>query len=174
MEGVSWEMCSRVLEHRLGLSLATEAQWEYAARAGTMAVWWTGNAKASLKDAANLADSFCKDNGGPLSWRYEEWLNDGYAVHAPVGSFRANAFGLHDVVGNLWEWCRDGWGERRGGEGNFRPGTGERRISGPRFRVSRGGSFKDTASVSRATKRNGLAPGYRGGPLGVRPARVCH
>src|SRR6185503_3453921 len=91
VEQVSWTTCSEVLS-RMDLLLPTEAQWEYAARAGTLSVWWTGDVKESLAGAANVADSFCRKNGGPSVWVYEDWLDDGYSVHAPVGSYAPNAF----------------------------------------------------------------------------------
>ncbi|MFQ5503413.1 MAG: formylglycine-generating enzyme family protein, partial [Planctomycetota bacterium] len=104
---VSWDEYREMLA-RLDLVLPTEAQWEYAARANSDTPWWTGRDKKLLSDAGNLLDGFCKRNGGHPSWRYDEELDDGFMIHAPVGSLRANAFGLFDVVGNVFEWCRDG------------------------------------------------------------------
>jgi len=167
VEQVSWEDCRRVME-RLGLVLPTEAQWEYAARAGTTTPWWTGAEKESLEGSANLADAFCKKNGGPPSWPYEEWLDDRFVVHGPVGSLRANGFGLHDVQGNVWEWCRDGYGDHAAPAA---PGDGERRAPS-RNRVNRGGCFNTSAERARSAYRDNGVPGDRSADLGLRPARV--
>ena len=168
VERVSWNECTEAL-HRLGLELPTEAQWEYGARAGTTSVWWTGDEKESVAGAANLADGFCKSHGGPRGWEYEEWLDDGWALHAPVGSFRANAFGLHDMIGNVWEWCRDGYG----GYGRpVRAGDGERPMTGAPSHVNRGGSFTTCAWRARSAHRIDSDPDYRVDMLGLRPARA--
>ena len=168
---LSWTDCVEVLA-RLGLVLPTEAQWEYSTRAGTDTTWWTGNDRVSIaaESAGNLADSWTKRMGGPAEWGYEDWLEDGWMVHAPVGSFRPNGFGLHDVIGNVWEWCRDGYGLYEWG---VEPGDGLRKVTGPRLqvRVRRGGGYSISAGVARSAYRIANRPGYRFGN-GVRPARI--
>lgn len=111
-----------------------------------------------------------KANGEASSWNYEEWLEDGFTVHAPVGHFRANAFGLHDVIGNVWEWSRDGYGGYRL---PLNPGDGERLLQSPaRSRVYRGGSFDNAASYARSAIRTSFTPVPRDDSLGVRPSMV--
>jgi len=170
VEQVSWTDCEEVLG-RLGLVLPTEAQWEYAARAGTDSPWWTGDDRETLRGHVNIADQAAARAGAP--WQDIEdfpGFDDGHAVHAPVGSLPANPFGLHEVLGNVWEWCRDWWGPYG------RPvsaGDGERQVepSEREFRVSRGGSFALSASRARAAFRDYGTPQNRGSGLGVRPAR---
>ena len=169
VELVDWHDCDRVLR-QLCLVLPTEAQWEYAARAGTSTVWWTGSDQESIQGAGNLADSYAKANGGASSWVYEDWLDDGFTVHAPVGRFGANEFGLHDVIGNVWELCRDGYSGYRL---PWNPGDGERVLQSPaRSRVTRGGGFNNPASFARSAVRHISTPETRNGTLGVRPSRV--
>ena len=168
VENVSWTQCHDVLE-RLGLALPTEVQWEFAARAHSSTPWWTGDDRESLAGTTNLADAFCRTNGGPATWRYESW-SDGFVAHAPVGSFRANAFGLHDILGNVREWCLDRYGSY---ELPVRRGDGLRSVP-PRTkddRVLRGGSCDVTAERARASTRGHGAPEVRSLNLGVRPAR---
>jgi formylglycine-generating enzyme required for sulfatase activity/serine/threonine protein kinase len=168
IEQVSWTECAGLM-FRAGLVLPTEAQWEYAARAGTDTPWWTGEDVHSLDGAANLGDSYARAHGAPSSWGYEDWLDDGFTGHAPVGSFRANAFGLHDVIGNVLEWCRDGVDTYLL---PTREGDGERLVSGASNRVLRGGSFNSAAANARSSDRSSSTPENRGSNLGVRPARA--
>ena len=168
VESVSWRECASALG-RLGLSLPTEAQWEYAARAGTDWPWWTGPRNTDLEGAANLGDRRLREGFGPPSWFYADWLDDGYEVHAPVGTYRQNAFGLHDVHGNVWEWCRD---LRCGYDSPAAEGDGERRCDERRFRVFRGGSFFYAAGVARSAYRYFYPPEFARHNLGVRPSRA--
>ncbi|MFQ5506290.1 MAG: formylglycine-generating enzyme family protein, partial [Planctomycetota bacterium] len=168
VENVDWSACKEMLR-RLDLELPTEAQWEYAARAGTDSFWWTGSDKPELEEAANLADGFCQVNGGHLSWRYDEELNDGFVVHAPVGSLGPNGFGLHDVLGNVWEWCRDRYGTL---DTPRRPGDGLRHNPGARLRVFRGGSWYNPSVHARSANRARSRPEGRFMYSGVRPARA--
>jgi formylglycine-generating enzyme required for sulfatase activity/predicted Ser/Thr protein kinase len=173
VEQVTWEDCDLWLG-RLGLVLPTEARWEYGARGGTTTPWWTGIDKDSLSKAANLADRFFKENGGFVGFTYESW-DDGYGCHAPVGALDPNPFGLHDVIGNVWEWCRDaycGYAEEPGAGDGLR--TSSLPKSAPNYMlVGRGGSFCDDASIARCTNRFTFTPVFRSYNLGVRPAREC-
>src|SRR5262245_3631931 len=148
VEQVSWFDCTAVLE-RLGLELPLEFQWEYGARGGTHTVWWCGNDRASIARAGNVADRFAKEHGS--GWgAWEEW-DDGNTSHARVGSYLPNAFGLHDVIGNVWEWCQDLYD------------------SGSANRVYRGGSFHDLAVRARSADR-GLGAPAGAAYLRLRPA----
>jgi formylglycine-generating enzyme required for sulfatase activity len=164
VENVSWNDCVDVLS-KLKLRLPSEAEWEYACRAGTCTVFWTGDEKESLQGAANLADLFYKKNAANISWTYEEWLDDGYAVHAPVGSFSANAFGLHDVYGNGWEWCED-----INARYENTPVDGSANKGGTSYRVFRGGGWNSHARNCRSAYRGRSVPGFRLHNLGFRPA----
>ena len=117
--------------------------------------WWTGTEVASLQGAENLADRAWGDFSGSRV-NFEAELDDGYVFHAPVGSFRANAFGLHDLLGNVEEWCEDPADEVS--EGFLR-------------HMSFGGSFQARARNARPAQRNPALPGSGEGNIGVR-ARI--
>lgn len=154
---------------RVGLSLPTEAQWERAARADTRTVYWTGDTPESLQGAANLADGYAASHDGPESWRYERALNDGHTIHAPVGSLRANPFGLHDTAGNVWEWCADRFGSY---SAETEPLHGARQAGEGAPGVFRGGGFRATTIHARSADRYSLyADDYRAYDVGLRAAR---
>jgi serine/threonine protein kinase/formylglycine-generating enzyme required for sulfatase activity len=170
VEQVSWLDCVDVMG-RLGLSLPSEAQWEYGARAGTTTVWWTGNERETLLGAANLADQAAARAGA--AWQdIQDWpeLDDGYVVHAPVNEFRPNAFGLHNVHGNVWEWCLDG----HDGSSYEKAATKDpvSPPGGSPSRVSRGGGFRFAAVLARSALRLRYSPSFASSSLGVRPART--
>ncbi len=168
VEQVSWETASLILERR-GLRLPTEAQWEYAARAGTNTPWWTGSERGSLAGAINVADQYAA-RGGATWATIEDWpeLADGWVVHAPIGTFRANPFGLHEIVGNLKEWCRDAYTERYSTEPRAGDGLRESEAPGRAYRDS---SFRATANHARAANRQSLGPRQSASQIGLRPVR---
>jgi formylglycine-generating enzyme required for sulfatase activity len=172
VEQVSWQECTDWLA-RAGLALPTEAQWEYAARGGTDTPWWTGAERDTLsaEHAANLADRTAARAGAPWG-DLDDWpeLDDGFALHAPVGAFAANPFGLHEVTGNLWEWCQDGMLIAVSAK---LPELDPVAIGGPgNPRVCRGGSFDLAARFARSASRGRRMPTYSDSYLGVRPARA--
>ena len=170
VEMVSWDDCQRELP-RLQLALPSEAQWEYAARAGTTTPWWTGPERESLRGAVNLADQTAARSGSPWS-DIQDWpdLDDGYEVHAPVGAHRPNGFGLHGVHGNVWEWCADGFETAF-----YRQSPAVDPLCPPASsatRVNRGGCFANAAALARSANRGSDAPNLVDRYLGVRPAMV--
>ncbi|MGB3965632.1 MAG: formylglycine-generating enzyme family protein, partial [Planctomycetota bacterium] len=170
VEQVSWHDCDRELG-RLQLSLPSEAQWEYAARAGSSSAWWTGATRESLLGTVNLADQTAARSGSP--WPdIQDWpeLDDGYEVHAPVAAHRANGFGLHGVHGNVWEWCLDGFDTAF-----YRQSPAQDPVCPPgssTTRVNRGGCFANAAALARSANRGSDAPTVADRYLGVRPARA--
>jgi formylglycine-generating enzyme required for sulfatase activity len=135
--------------------LLSEAEWEYAARAGSETKYpWGDNFQPNGKAMANARDSG------------SEW---GGKQTAPVGSFPANAFGLHDMVGNVWEWVEDCWnGSYRGAPGDGSPWT-----SGDcSRRVVRGSSWFNYPGNLRSADRYGDYAGNRITVLGFRVART--
>ena len=147
VEQVSWddamEFCRKLTERERGAgrlpesyeyTLPTEAQWEYACRAGT-----TGQ----FGGDGNLDD---------MGW-YSQ--NSGGTTH-PVGQKQSNAWGLYDMHGNVWEWCLD-WEDKYPG-GSVRDPTGP--ASGA-LRVSRGGCWSREAIYCRSASRDGVSPGRR-------------
>ena len=152
-----------------GWSLPTEAQWEYGARGGTSTPWWTGSDVSHVARAGNVADQAYQRNYSANSIAHK-W-DDGFAAHAPVGSFLPNPFGLHDTIGNVWEWCFDLYVENplaaREGDG-LRAGEDP---EAPGIRSDRGASYLSPAHLGRSANRNALTPEFRDMNLGVRPAR---
>lgn len=167
VEQAGWHSCQDALR-RLGLVLPTEAQWEYGARGGTDGCWWTGREEGALARAGNLADQ-SYDLRFITTVLTLDW-DDGFPAHAPVGSFDQNPFGLHDTIGNVWEWCRDAYlpdpPAARVGDGLRSTAM---QADSPN-RVCRGGSFGYTAFHARSAYRNQYAPEYRNANVGVRAA----
>jgi len=164
---VSWEECERVL-FRLNLRLPSEAEWEYACRAGSGTVWWTGNEKESVEGAVNIRDLFNYENMElKTESGHADWLNDGHAVHAPAGTFRPNRFGLHEVAGNVYEWCQD----MMSNSYENAPTDGSAFESpDSSHRVHRGGGFWNNILKCRSAYRHWFDETHRASGGGLRPA----
>jgi len=167
VEQVDWNASRKALL-RMGLELPSEAQWEYGARAGTSSAWWTGPQPPLLKQAANLGDKYRRVHGGTTQWDVEPW-DDGSVVHAAVGSYRPNTFGLHDVIGNVWEWCLDGHAADFYQRSPLTDPVLEPESA--QNRVFRGGGFYDLAVDSRSSSRDSNLPDGAYDDIGIRPAR---
>ena len=128
--------------------LPTEAEWEYASRAGTTTQWPFGDDPADLDEYA-----WHRANAWDVGERYP---------HA-VGTRRANPWGLHDMHGNLWEWCQD-WFGAYGVEPQVDP-TGP---ANGEVHVFRGGAFYCAQARTRCAHRGGIAPAARGNRQGLR------
>ncbi len=160
VESVTWRECQEVAR-RFGLELPTEAQWEHAARAGTTSPHWFATHRGAASE--NLADAAF---GRWLdSDRVVEPWDDGVDFHAPTGSYESNAFGLHDMLGNVREWTRDAY--LYYDDFHPEPGTGE--LYAPSGdRVVRGGSYRTCAARARCAFREGWPRTTRRDDLGTR------
>ncbi|MEZ5964030.1 MAG: bifunctional serine/threonine-protein kinase/formylglycine-generating enzyme family protein [Planctomycetota bacterium] len=159
VENVTWSEGQFGLAKH-GLDLPTEAQWEYACRAGTTTTWATGDTPESIVGSADMpslgeraADT---DSGG--SW------------HASVGSFRANAFGIHDMVGNVAEWCRDSFSSLA-----YllppRAGDGLRPVPEMQARAVRGGAYDALPRSGSSAVRRPVSFNTRSDNIGLRAIR---
>lgn len=147
----------------LNVRLPTEAQWEYACRGGTTTAYHWGDRPEDGQGWANVADASAKRQFS--SWTTFSW-DDGHVYTAPVGSFRANAFGLKDMHGNVWEWCADWYGSSlQGGVDPTGPSSGS-------SRVIRGGSWLSGPSAVRSADRGRNTPDYRDDYIGFRVLAV--
>jgi formylglycine-generating enzyme required for sulfatase activity len=143
--------------------LPTEAEWEYACRGGTKTRFSTGDKEDDLKAAGNVADAALKAKWADATWAVG-W-DDGFAFTAPVGKFKANAFGLYDMHGNVWEWCSDWYGEGYYGKS---PGADPQGPADGKDRVARGGAWSTQPKFCRCAYRDWHEPGYRSDCVGFR------
>lgn len=167
---VSWndavEFC-KWLSRKEGATyrLPTEAEWEYACRAGTVTSYSHGNDPEGATKVGNVADAaFAAQFPGQKG---DVDASDGYAYTAPAGSFSPNPFGLFDMHGNVWEWCADWYDAeyyaRSPTNDPVGPATGEER-------TYRGGGWFNCARGFRSSSRSGGLPENRHLTLGFRVA----
>jgi formylglycine-generating enzyme required for sulfatase activity len=153
VEKVRWEDCQTFLTRlnekvvRRGVRLPTEAQWEYACRAGATTPFHFGNAREQLSD-------------------YAWWQENSERRTHPTGSRRPNPWGLHDLHGNVWEWCQDGWTDDPAGAQTDPAGP-----TGRKVRVLRGGSWCNAAFYCRSAYRALVTPCLRNYVIGFRVSR---
>ena len=152
--------------------LPSEAEWEYACRAGGTGRFTTGDEVSQLQAIANLQDEslvsleprFSNSENvsylrGPVPW------DDGFPFSAPVGSFEPNAFGLYDMLGNAAEWCGDWYGEDYYADAPEADPTGPAEGEG---RLVRGGAFVHQPRHCRASVRISGTPTYHNYIIGFR------
>ncbi len=128
------------------IRLPSEAEWEYACRAGTTSAWSFGDKEADL---------------GVHAW----YSKNSKGYDPPVGQKKPNPWGLYDMHGYVSEWCSDAWSPtHQGADSRGRP----RRSETARERVIRGGSFADSADANRSSFREGKAADTRSDRIGFR------
>jgi len=143
--------------------LPTEAEWEYACRAGTTTEFFWGDDEKDGKGYLNAAGSENAQNGG--LWSYHFPFNVGYSATSPVGVFKPNPWGLYDMLGNVWEWTSDVYGEYPTGSATDYVGA----VAGS-YRVLRGGSWGYAPAYCRCTFRNFDVADRRRANNGIRTA----
>ena len=157
MEKVYWNdvtsFCEKLTEQEstagrlpagMAYQLPTEAQWEYASRAGRDTKWFFGDDPSKIGDYA-----WFKDNAGAKSH--------------PVEEKKPNPWGGYDIYGNVWEWCADWYGTYPTGAVSDPVGP-----AGGSARVHRGGSWSSTAYGARSAIRRGFGPAFSTIDLGFR------
>ena len=160
---VSWQDAkayTKWLSRKTGLNyrLLSEAEWEYVARAGQEGPFSMGYSIGAYDANFNGAKPYGDGPSGPYLRKTK-----------PVGSYPANAFGLHDIHGNVYEWVEDCWNPNHSGA----PANGKARKDGDcKFRVMRGGSWVTHGYQMRASKRLRYTTDYRYDDYGFRVART--
>lgn len=189
VENVSWEDCRERLiaglneaigEDEGRFRLPTEAEWEHACRAGTSTATYAGPIEIRGENDAPVLDEIAWYGGNSgVDFEFEDgadssgWPNKQYphtrAGTRRVGQKQPNAWGLFDMLGNVWEWCEDSWG----GEpySSSEPQQDPTGAATGGSRVIRGGSWDALARLVRAAFRLGSLPGLRLQVLGLRLAR---
>jgi len=161
VEKVSWNTIQGFLS-QTGMRLPTEAEWEYAYRAGTTTAFhgYTGQLGGTNND--NLL--------GNIAWYYEGSCSSGaYCQTRPVGGKLGNGFGLHDMAGNVWEWVNDWFSDTYY---STSPPVNPQGPSSGSSRVLRGGGWSFGSDVCRASRRGGNGPDISGSDVGFRAART--
>ena len=155
--------------------LPTEAEWEYACRAGTETVRYWGDDDASMGQYENVRDR-TGDAAFDIEYGRAAETTDGYEVTAPVGSFLANPFGLHDMLGNAGEWVEDcGYANFPFGPRNYSDAAANGIARTPRdcdWRGIRGGNWSFITRTVRSANRNWAVLDVRVDSYGFRVART--
>jgi formylglycine-generating enzyme required for sulfatase activity len=157
---VSWNDAQRFCE-QFGFQLPTEAQWEYACRAGSRERFFWGDSIDGGKGYGNLNDTSYRKRFPYISSGFP--FDDGAALLSAVGSYKPNAWGLRDMIGNVVEWCQDTYQKypEDGADETAAPGVGG---------VLRGGSWLDHPFLCRSAKRASVFPQGRRDFIGFRVA----
>ena len=145
--------------------LPTEAEWEYACRAGSTTRYSFGDDPEGLAAVGNVADGTAKEK---FPGRPTIAARDGFAFTAPVGRFTPNAWGLFDMHGNVWDWCSDGYAANYYKQS---PAEDPRGVDWASVRVLRGGGWLNDPRFIGSADRNWNVTGYRFYDLGFRLAR---
>ncbi len=168
VENASWFEFDGVLRGG-ALRFPGEAEWEYGCRAGATTPWSFGNDSKDFPRFANLGDrAFGRTGCAPDPEKFSGAPDDGFVLVAPVGSFVPNRFGLHDMHGNVAEWCGDvyrPYGEAAAESSEHASESGLSR------RVMRGGVFSRGPQFARCSDRSKFKPTDKLPLWGVRPAR---
>ncbi|MFH1717828.1 MAG: SUMF1/EgtB/PvdO family nonheme iron enzyme [Planctomycetota bacterium] len=159
---ISWQEAvafCRWLSGKCGekVSLPTEAEWEWACRAGTEGPVFYGDLDDDFSAFANMADATIKELAYDTDGRYtmdlvprDARFDDGRLVTAQVGSYRPNAWGLHDMHGNAWEWTVSAYEPYP-----YRSDDGRNSVTAAGTKVVRGGSWRDRPEYCRSAVRLG-------------------
>lgn len=160
---VSWNDARRFCEH-FNLRLPSEAQWEYACRAGNTGRFFWGESEAGGTGYANVADETSKRRFPSTNELFP--FNDGVALISAVGRYKPNAWMLRDMIGNVEEWCEDAYVKYPEAGADESAACGDAGAA----RVLRGGSWLGNAVTSRCTARIGMRPSARRDFQGFRVA----